>query len=53
MEYANNLHFFHDCNTESGFSGGPIILIKNLKLIGIHIGYFEENNKNIGTFFIV
>ena len=51
MEYVNNLQFLHDCNTESGFSGGPIILIKNLKLIGVHIGYFEKKNKNIGIFF--
>ena len=26
----NNENFYHNCNTEGGFSGGPIILIKNI-----------------------
>jgi len=43
--------FLHNCNTEDGFSGGPIILINNLKIIGIHKGYEENNNKNIGIYF--
>ena len=34
--------FFHDCNTEPGFSGGPIILINNIKIIGIHKGYEKK-----------
>ena len=43
--------FFHNCNTKPGFSGGPIILIDNLKIIGIHRGYEENNEKNIGIYF--
>ena len=43
--------FFHDCNTKPGFSGGPIILINNLKIIGIHKGYEKNNKKNIGIYF--
>ena len=43
--------FIHDCNTESGFSGSPIILINNLKIIGIHKGYDKTNKKNIGIYF--
>ena len=43
--------FFHNCKTEPGFSGGPIILIKNLKIIGIHKGYEENNKKNLGIYF--
>ena len=45
-------HFcFHNCNTKPGFSGGPIILIHNLKIIGIHKGYEKNNKKNIGIYF--
>ena len=43
--------FLHDCNTESGFSGGPILLINNLKVIGIHRGYAKYNKKNVGIYF--
>ena len=43
--------FFHDCNTKPGFSGGPIILINNLKIIGMHKGYEQNNKKNIGIYF--
>ena len=43
--------FFHDCNTEPGFSGGPIILINNTKIIGIHKGYEKNNKKNVGIYF--
>ena len=42
--------FFTNCNTESGFSGGPIILIQNLKIIGIHKGYNLMRKKNIGIY---
>ena len=43
-------YFFHNCNTKPGFSGGPIILINNLKIMGIHKGYEENNKKNIGIY---
>ena len=43
--------FFHNCVTEPGFSGGPIILINNLKIIGMLKGYEEINKKNIGIYF--
>ena len=51
--YVNNRndYFLHNCNTDPGFSGGPIILIKNLRVIGIHCGYDEINNKNVGIYF--
>ena len=55
IEYIDNEKykklFFHNCNTKPGFSGGPIILINNLKIIGIHKGYEEKNKKNIGIYF--
>ena len=43
--------FIHDCNTEKGYSGAPIILINNLKIIGIHKGFDKKKNKNIGIYF--
>ena len=51
--YVNNREdlFLHNCNTEPGFSGGPIILVNNLKVIGINRGYEENNKKNIGIYF--
>ena len=42
--------FLHDCNTEHGFSGGPILLISNLKIMGIHLGYEQNNNYNYGIY---
>ena len=48
---GNNDLFLHDCNTIAGFSGCPIILIDNLKVIGIHRGYDKNNKKNIGIYF--
>ena len=42
--------FLHDCNTEHGFSGAPILLISNLKIMGIHLGYEQNNNYNFGIY---
>ena len=47
---GNKLYFCHDCNTEEGFSGGPIILINNLSIIGIHKGYEKNEKKNVGIY---
>ena len=44
-EEYNDTFFYHDCNTEQGCSGGPIILIYNLKIIGMHKGYDKEEKK--------
>jgi len=43
-------YFFHNCNTKSEFFGRPIVLLNNLKIIGIHKGYEEKNKKNIGIY---
>ena len=43
-------NFYHNCNTEKGSSGGPIILIDNYSVIGIHKGCYKGNKKNIGIF---
>ena len=46
----NSKLFYHDCNTESGYSGAPILLINNFKLIGIHCGYQKNSDKNLGIY---
>ena len=43
-------NFYHNCNTEKGSSGGPIILIDNYSVIGMHKGCHKDNKKNIGIF---
>ena len=40
---------YHNCPTSGGSSGGPILLLKNYKLIGIHIGFVFGKNLNIGA----
>ena len=47
----NEKLFFHNCNTEERFSGGPIILTSNLSIIGMHKGYEENYKMNIGIYF--
>ena len=40
----------HNCSTETGSSGGPIILLNNFKVIGIHKGSKKYNLEiNFGT----
>ena len=51
INYSDNKRFLHNCNTIPGNSGAPIILINNIKIIGIHIGYEKAQNKNVGLFF--
>ena len=40
----------HSCNTSGGSSGSPILNLNSLKVIGIHYGYYNENEYNVGTF---
>ena len=42
--------FYHNCNNKAGYSEGPIILINNSKIIGIHRGYEPKKNKNVGIY---
>ena len=40
----------HKCNTDTGSSGSPIILLKNNKVIGVHYGGSKYNHDfNFGT----
>ena len=45
----NDYDYKHKCHTESGSSGSPILNALNNKVIGIHKGYINKNNFNIGT----
>ena len=42
---------FHDCTSKNGFSGCPIILINNLKMIGVNTLLNEKTKKDIGIYF--
>ena len=35
---SNKEKFMHDCCAKSGNSGAPILLVNNIKIIGIHTG---------------
>ena len=43
-------YFLHSCNTDEGSSGGPILLVDNFNVVGIHKGYDRTNEKNVGIF---
>ena len=51
INYSDSKRFMHDCNTISGNSGAPIILVNNVKIIGIHTGYEQQKKKNVGLYF--
>ena len=50
LNFVDKKEFHHLCNTEGGSSGGPILLLKNLKVIGFHNSSPLHINCNIGTF---
>ena len=39
----------HNCHTEKGSSGCPILDLETNKIVGIHKGYDKNKNKNVGT----
>ena len=41
---------FHNCSTENGSSGSPILSLNTFKVIGIHCGPNTNFNQNKGTF---
>ena len=49
LKKIENDTIVHICNTEPGSSGGPIILLDNLKVIGFHIGSKNQAALNLGT----
>ena len=51
VNFSDNKRFMHNCNTKPGNSGAPIILANNIKIIGIHTGFKEKENQNVGLYF--
>ncbi len=49
LKKINKNNFEHLCNTKDGSSGGPILLLKTCKVIGIHWGSSKTFNFNFGT----
>ena len=39
----------HECSSEHGSSGGPLINLENYKVFGIHTGSKQNANYNLGT----
>ena len=46
----DNIEIRHNCGTETGSSGGPLLNFMNFKLIGIHKGHKGNKSFNLGTF---
>ena len=50
LNEINENKIIHKCNTDTGSSGSPILLLKNNKVIGVHYGAPKHNkNFNFGT----
>ena len=49
VQDSNKYKIHHYCSTKYGSSGSPIILLNNLKVIGIHIGGLNKHNINVGN----
>ena len=49
-ELINGYNINHVCNTGKGSSGSPILDISNNKVVGVHSGFSESGNFNIGTY---
>ena len=49
-EIIDEYEFYHNCPTDFGSSGSPIILNNTLKVIGIHKHAVPEKMLNMGTF---
>jgi ubiquitin C-terminal hydrolase len=50
IENIENNIIRHLCQTEKGSSGSPILNLFNYKVMGIHVGYTEGENWNLGLF---
>ena len=50
IKEISKIEFKHNCNTDSGSFGSPIILVSNLSVIGIHKAGIIKENVNMGTF---
>ena len=50
IEKINEYDIKHLCNTDNGSSGAPILNTATDKIIGIHKGFIQKKQFNIGTF---
>ena len=50
LSKINEKEIYHLCSTENGASGGPILSLKNFKVIGIHYGFEKKLKVNLGIF---
>ena len=48
---SNNTIIYHNCPTQPGSSGAPILNLENNKVIGLHCGFKKEENLNQGLIF--
>ena len=48
---VKDFNIIYDCSTEQGSSGGPILILNNYKIIGIHRGIDNTSNYKIGSSF--
>ena len=49
-DIIDNKKIQHNCNTEKGSSGSPILSLKTFKVIGIHCGNYVNFELNYGSF---
>ena len=49
-DISEDYSFCHNCDTAEGYSGSPIILSSDKRVIGIHRGGLPEKNTNLGSF---
>ena len=49
LKEVKTYQMLHMCSTDSGSSGSPILNLKNNRVIGLHIGNYDESS-NIGIF---
>ena len=49
LKRINKSEIIHKCDTDEGSSGGPILLLKNFKVFGVHKGKKSNINANCGT----
>ena len=49
---VNTTNIYHNCNTDYGSSGAPILSLKNNKIIGVHYGSSKNYDFNLGSLLI-
>ena len=49
LNHLNENKMIHKCSTDNGSSGSPILNLKNNKVIGIHVGSYENSSKLSNT----